>query len=725
MLKFIRKRKTIISTLITTLLILNMCAPVVFADSSENISVNTTSAAPGFTVSAEGLITQEILDEINSELNFDDYALPNNISTQNFSTLNTRPNSSSNRITQELLDEINGELDLDEHIEARSAELNAQLLADLQTRLVTTSIENAVSTRSGGFIAPELSIDYVDDYFVSVSWTPAVYSGNSSQILYDIYVDDWYYDTTEYTGYGGISIGHDTEFTIYVKAYLEDNPSIYANSNTVTGQTLEADPPALKPVVFDQPVVNGANITINWHEDESSSNESAGYFAVFVMKDGEYDGIYYPNNNSYTYTGLQADAYYEFTIMSGYMYYGYLATSSESIPFYNGNSYFLTQPVITEDFVTDYFVGISWTPAISVGLNDQIEYEVYLDGWLYDTVSYTSYGGIGVGVETSYEIYVKAVVVNNTNKSITSEPISGQTLEANPPELKPIIFDEPVVNGTSITLNWHEDSNSPNPSADYMAVGVIIDDVYDSIESVSEMSYTYTDLQSDKYYKFVILSGYMYYGYIQTSSQAVPFYNGNANFLTQPVLTTSVDGLLDASWTPAIPVGSFDLVSYAIITNNNNYATTDNTVYNNINFGINALFTVQVKAYITDDSSKIILSNIEKGKQIQCAQGDYISLPFVASNIANISEQEFTLIYDPNKFDLITACSYSEIPVLSTGDIQPEDVTITLINVDSGIVSFKFNPTFPSTYWSGLVNVIVLKAKSTGTTITPVVSRIK
>jgi len=322
-------------------------------------------------------------------------------------------------------------------------------------------------------------------------------------------------------------------------------------------------------------------------------------------------------------------------------------------------------------------------------------------------------------------LHVKAVVVNQTNKSIISRPISGETLVANPPELKPIIFDEPVVNGTSITLNWHEDSSSNLTSADYMAVIVIKDDEFGTTYSVSGTAYTYTNLQPDVYYKFIVLSGYMYYGYIQSSSTAIPFYNGNSNFLTQPILTTTANGLLDASWTPAIPVGSFDQVSYAILVNNNSYATTTNTTYDNINFGINTLFTVQIKAYITDDSSKIILSNIEKGKQIQCAQGDYISLPFVASNLTNISEQEFTLVYDPGKFDLITACSYSEVPVLNTSDIQPEDVTITLINVDSGIVSFKFNPSSPSTYWSGLVNVIVLKAKSTGTTITPVISRIK
>ena len=196
--KFTCKQK-LLSVFIVLFLAFTTISPVAFADLSGDVPANTTSDAPGFTISSDGLVTQEILDEINSEFNFDDYALPNSISTQNFSTLNTLSNLSSNGITQELLDEINSELDLDEYIEAYSAQLNAQLLADIQSRPVTMNIGDIAETNMVGVSAPVVSLDSVGDYFVGVTWTPAVFVGSSSQILYDVYVNGSLYETTEYT----------------------------------------------------------------------------------------------------------------------------------------------------------------------------------------------------------------------------------------------------------------------------------------------------------------------------------------------------------------------------------------------------------------------------------------------------------------------------------------------------------------------------------------------
>jgi len=713
--KFTCKQK-LLSVFIVLFLAFTTISPVAFADLSGDVPANTTSDAPGFTISSDGLVTQEILDEINSEFNFDDYALPNSISTQNFSTLNTLSNLSSNGITQELLDEINSELDLDEYIEAYSAQLNAQLLADIQSRPVTMNIGDIAETNMVGVSAPVVSLDSVGDYFVGVTWTPAVFVGSSSQILYDVYVNGSLYETTEYTVCGGIAIGHDTDFSIYVKAYLEDNPSVYVDSNTVTDRTDVANPPNLKPVILDNPVVSGTSITLNWHEDTSSTYESAGYFGVLVIKDDEFDSTNMVTNNSYTYTGLQADSYYEFYIMSGYMYYGFIDTTNDFIPFYNGNSYFLTQPVISEDFVTDYFVGISWTPAYSVALNAQVEYEIYLNDFLYDTVSYTSYSGIGVGVGSYYDIYVKAVVVYDANKSITSVSKTGHTLEGNPPELKPIIFDQPVVNGTSITLNWHEDSTSSLTSADYMAVVVIKDDEFDATYSVSETSFTYTNLQPDVYYKFIVLSGYMYYGFIQDSGEAVPFYNGNADFLTLPVINSSVTGrYVQLDWTDAISVHP-GTVCYEVFMNGTSKGVVEESCMNNIavlpgeqySFYVVASISVDgVNKTITSDAISIDPSLIGSADTlvIDTVLGEHVSVVVSAVNLPANDSGTVALRYDSTKLGLVDLCLLTYDKELSPCTIADMGITIVSVDTEDGEIVFS-SPNLYDGYTSKLLNAL-------------------
>jgi len=713
--KFTCKQK-LLSVFIVLFLAFTTISPVAFADLSGDVPANTTSDAPGFTISSDGLVTQEILDEINSEFNFDDYALPNSISTQNFSTLNTLSNLSSNGITQELLDEINSELDLDEYIEAYSAQLNAQLLADIQSRPVTMNIGDIAETNMVGVSAPVVSLDSVGDYFVGVTWTPAVFVGSSSQILYDVYVNGSLYETTEYTVCGGIAIGHDTDFSIYVKAYLEDNPSVYVDSNTVTDRTDVANPPNLKPVILDNPVVSGTSITLNWHEDTSSTYESAGYFGVLVIKDDEFDSTNMVTNNSYTYTGLQADSYYEFYIMSGYMYYGFIDTTNDFIPFYNGNSYFLTQPVISEDFVTDYFVGISWTPAYSVALNAQVEYEIYLNDFLYDTVSYTSYSGIGVGVGSYYDIYVKAVVVYDANKSITSVSKTGHTLEGNPPELKPIIFDQPVVNGTSITLNWHEDSTSSLTSADYMAVIVIKDDEFGTTYSVSGTAYTYTNLQPDVYYKFIVLSGYMYYGFIQDSGEAVPFYNGNADFLTLPVINSSVTGrYVQLDWTDAISVHP-GTVCYEVFMNGTSKGVVEESCMNNIavlpgeqySFYVVASISVDgVNKTITSDAISIDPSLIGSADTlvIDTVLGEHVSVVVSAVNLPANDSGTVALRYDSTKLGLVDLCLLTYDKELSPCTIADMGITIVSVDTEDGEIVFS-SPNLYDGYTSKLLNAL-------------------
>ena len=98
---------------------------------------------------------------------------------------------------------------------------------------------------------------------------------------------------------------------------------------------------------------------------------------------------------------------------------------------------------------------------------------------------------------------------------------------------------------------------------------------------------------------------------------------------------------------------------------------------------------------------------------IDVGVGDYLSVPVAVSNVINLNTIRYVIAYDPNDFELITACEYSSQPVLVAGAVQGTDVNV--ISLDSGVVSFEVDlSSVSSQAWSGVLNSLKLRAKRPG-----------
>jgi hypothetical protein len=90
-------------------------------------------------------------------------------------------------------------------------------------------------------------------------------------------------------------------------------------------------------------------------------------------------------------------------------------------------------------------------------------------------------------------------------------------------------------------------------------------------------------------------------------------------------------------------------------------------------------------------------------------EGDLVPIPFTVANTINLDTSEFGLIYNPNDFELFTACESAAPRILYPGVVYGTYVTVTWI--DDGLVSFAVDSEHPL---PGIVNVIKLRAKRDG-----------
>ena len=148
------------------------------------------------------------------------------------------------------------------------------------------------------------------------------------------------------------------------------------------------------------------------------------------------------------------------------------------------------------------------------------------------------------------------------------------------------------------------------------------------------------------------------------------------------------------------PINSVGTVYYYVkVINTNHYIGADkaSSVYSDI-------AAVTVDRVISE--SAIVSLTLDRNR------GDYVSVPFAVSGADNLESLEFHLMFNPDEFELISACDY---PVINAQLNSVTSANVIITDIREGLVSFKVS-SFPNSEqpWSGIVNVVKLKTKKTG-----------
>jgi len=85
----------------------------------------------------------------------------------------------------------------------------------------------------------------------------------------------------------------------------------------------------------------------------------------------------------------------------------------------------------------------------------------------------------------------------------------------------------------------------------------------------------------------------------------------------------------------------------------------------------------------------------------------------MGSGITTFTGREITVTYDAALFEVIDLCAITYAKNLTSGQITHTEITITQFS--PGVIKFKLDKTVPpGKTWSGVMNMIRLKAKATG-----------
>ncbi|MCL2718523.1 MAG: hypothetical protein FWE14_07050 [Lachnospiraceae bacterium] len=162
------------------------------------------------------------------------------------------------------------------------------------------------------------------------------------------------------------------------------------------------------------------------------------------------------------------------------------------------------------------------------------------------------------------------------------------------------------------------------------------------------------------------------------------------------VLNNAVGSTYDA------PITSAGTASYYVEVINTNNNVDGNTTASTIS----STATVTVNKAIPESAFVSLTLN--------CVRGDDISIPFAVSNALDLDEIEFYLLFNSDDFELINACGFTIEPILSANSKPVPGTNVTITEISEGFVSFKVAPDITEQSWSGLINIIKLKAKKSG-----------
>jgi chitodextrinase len=276
----------------------------------------------------------------------------------------------------------------------------------------------------------------------TLSWTAS--TDNVGVTKYEVYKDGFLVAETASTSYNVVGLQQNSNNSMSVLAVdAADNKSDYSDPRIVT--TSDGAPPTVPTnVTFSE--LDAKSFKLSW----TASTDNTAVAGYEVYKNGVLLGKVLHPNTSLQVADLTELTTYTMTVRA---YDNGGNTSAASTPI-EVKTVDKTAPAavtdVTSSAITANSFALSWTAA-----TDNVAvtaYEIYNDGALLYTTTFTSYTLTSLNQLTTYKITVRATDAAG-NKSIASDVLNVTTLDGLAPST-PSGVASANVQCTSLTLNW-------------------------------------------------------------------------------------------------------------------------------------------------------------------------------------------------------------------------------------------------------------------------------
>lgn len=125
-------------------------------------------------------------------------------------------------------------------------------------------------------------------------------------------------------------------------------------------------------------------------------------------------------------------------------------------------------------------------------------------------------------------------------------------------------------------------------------------------------------------------------------------------------------------------------------------------------------YYLKVRAYSSTKTGTYTINivNAESNSSASYTAGNIYSVKITASNVENAAQKIFCLEYDSSKFDIYDLCGFTPNCDTEEGSIQGTGIKI--LKASDGEIRFTVEDELNLKLISGVVNVVRLKAKTTG-----------
>jgi len=125
-------------------------------------------------------------------------------------------------------------------------------------------------------------------------------------------------------------------------------------------------------------------------------------------------------------------------------------------------------------------------------------------------------------------------------------------------------------------------------------------------------------------------------------------------------------------------------------------------------------YYLKARAYSTTRTGAytIHIINAESNSTASYTSGVIYPISISAQNIEDVSDKTFCIEYDSSKFEVYDLCAFTEYQDKDEGYISGTGIKI--LKTSNGEIRFSVDNEFEVSSFSGIVNIIRLKAKTTG-----------